>query len=60
MEAMIARGTCLIGIKKCHKSLEGNFTMNDEQAFGFFGFNKLSVISLTFFFTNLLFHETGR
>ena len=36
MEAMIVRETCLIGIKKCHKSLEGNFTMNDEQVFVFF------------------------
>ena len=42
--------------KKCHISFEGNFMMNNEQVF----FNKLSVISLTFFFTTVLFHEAGR
>ena len=36
MEAMTVRETCLIEIKKCHKSIERNFTVNDEQDFAFF------------------------
>ena len=36
MEAMTVRETFLIEIKKCHKSIERNFTVNDEQDFAFF------------------------
>ena len=52
------KGNMLDWDKRFHTSIEGNFMMNNKQVV-FFCLNKLSVISLTFFFTTVLFHETG-
>ena len=57
MEDMTVRETCLIAVKKCYKSIEGNFMMKTFLLFFILINFQLSAKHLSVL---LCFHEAGR